>query len=113
MDKKIIILVILAIILMGYNIFFTIKYFSIQRQYDEILDVTKTDDKIKFFNNIFINKVLKSQGEVSYENRLELENAAVNTNDNQIIAQWHNLLESQTEEEAQKGVIDLLVLFAK
>lgn len=116
MDKKIIILinlVIIVIILLASNAFFAIKYFSVQQRLDEVLGSIQTNDKIKFFNNVFIDKVLKAQGPVSYEDRLILENAVVDTNDKKIIDQWHLLLESQTEAEAQKGVVDLLVLFAR
>jgi hypothetical protein len=116
MDKKIIILInllIITIILSVSNIFFAVKYISFQKQLNEVLASIQTNDKIKIFNDVFIDKVLKAQAPVSYEDRLILENAVVDTNDEKIINQWHLLLESQTEAEAQKGVVDLLILFAR
>jgi hypothetical protein len=116
MDKKIIILInllIITIILSVSNIFFAVKYISTQKKLNEVLAFTQTNDRIKFFNNVFIDKVLKARAPVSYEDRLILENAVMDTNDGKIIDQWHLLLESQTEAEAQKGVVDLLILFAR
>jgi hypothetical protein len=113
MDKKLIILTIITVILLTCDVFFAVKYLFVQQRLDEILAFNQINSKIRFFNNIFIDKVLKAQGLVSYEDRLKLENAVMDTNNKDVIDQWHRLLDSQTEAEAQQGVIDLLVLFAR
>ena len=59
-----------------------------------------------------MDKVLKYKGEITYQDRLSLENAVVNTKDNTIIDGWHNFLASTTEADAQQRVLVLLDLFA-
>lgn len=113
MNNKSIILIIAIVILLVCDAIFVAKYFVVQQQLNKISLAVSSSDKIKFFNNIFIEKVLKSKGEVSYDDRVALENAAISTSNKEVVDQWHKLLESQTEKDAQKGVVDLLTLFAK
>lgn len=68
--------------------------------------------KLADFQKLFINKILEKQGEISYEERLDLEVAVTDTKDAEVIAQWHKFLDSKTEAEAQENVKELLKLFA-
>lgn len=102
----------LAAALLSVSLFFGAKYYFEKEKLYELSANINKNNAIKIFNNIFIEKVLKAKGEVSYEDRLELESAAVSAG-KEILDQWHYLLESQTEQEAQERVIGLLLLFSK
>ncbi|MDP2910660.1 MAG: hypothetical protein Q8N58_02655 [bacterium] len=109
-NQKIVLIVILIILLAG-NIFLGFKYFSVQkelRQNQEIAKAQNINDKILDFTKLFIEKVLKAKTEIDFETRLQLENAVRNLNDEIILVQWQEFVESGTEEEAQENVKDLL-----
>jgi hypothetical protein len=110
MTKQKITLIIILILLIG-NIFFSYKYFALQKE----LETTKADiktqqinEKTLDFTKLFIEKVLKAETEVDFETRLKLENAVRNLNDEQIFSQWQKFTESKTEAEAQIEVKNLL-----
>lgn len=112
MNKTSTILVIIIIILLFLNIFFGFKFFTTQKQLNNNLSSDETAKKVAIFNKVFVDKVLRSQGEIVYEDRLKLENAAADTNNAQVIDQWHKFLDSQTEQEAQQRVVELLNIMA-
>lgn len=62
------------------------------------------------FTRLFINDVLKAQGEVNFEKRLELENAVRALEDEEILTQWTDFINSKSEVSAQTEVKDLLGL---
>ena len=70
----------------------------------------QTNAKVISFAKLFIEKVLKAQGEVSFEERLKLENAVRDLNDPEILAQWEKFTGSKTEADAQQEVKNLLSL---
>jgi hypothetical protein len=104
-------LLIIIILVIG-NLYFASQFYSIRDKYEIILGTTRVNSKIIAFDKLFVDKVLKNTGEVSYEDRLKLENAVIETHDNEIIAAWHQFLNSKTEEQAQNGTKTLLTLFA-
>lgn len=103
--------IILALILLAGNFFFGFKYLEFQRTVHNTQTLVKTqqkEQKVLSFTKLFIEKVLKEENEVSFETRLELENAVRNLKDEEILAQWQKFTESKTEEEAQDAVKNLL-----
>lgn len=64
------------------------------------------------FQKLFIEKVLKSDGEVDYDTRRELEQSVGKTNDDAVIKAWNAFLSVKTEEEGQAKVKDLLSVLA-
>ena len=111
LDKIFLILVIM--ILLAGNIFFWLKYSATQQELEktkETLAVQKTNEKILDFTKLFIEKVLKAEEEINFEDRLKLENAIRNLNDEEILAQWNKFLASKDEMEAQREVKNLLEL---
>lgn len=113
MRKSAIISIIIIIGLLASTAYFGFKYFSAQNQLDKIFSVNRINAKIVAFNKLFVDNVLKNERDVSYENRVRLENAAVETQDKEIIDAWHSFLDSKTEAEAQEGTKNLLGLFAE
>ena len=112
-NKKIVIIV-LFVLIVG-NIFFAIKYFKTRTELKVAtvaLSVKETNEKIVSFNELFIEKVLNSTGEIEFETRLSLENAVRELGDEEILNQWKNFTNSKTEKDAQQEVKNLLNLLA-
>lgn len=111
MDKSKIILIIIILILLAGNIFFGVRYFTVRNDLEQTKQLVKTqqiNEKVLNFAILFIDKVLKAQGEVSFEDRLILENSVRDLEDDAILNQWQKFVESETEEEAQREVKNLL-----
>ncbi len=62
---------------------------------------------IMAFQNLFVNKVLKSDGVVDYDTRRELEQSVGKTNDDIVILAWNAFLGAKTEDEGQIKVKEL------
>lgn len=77
------------------------------------LQTQKTNGKVASFLDLFIQKVLKTDKEVSFEDRLQLENAVRDINDQEILAKWEQFTNGQTESQIQDGVKALLEVLAR
>ncbi len=111
MTKQKTIITIIILLLVAGNVFLGVKYWSSQKEVKETQSALETQQinvKVLAFTQLFIEKVLKAETEVDFENRLKLENAARDLNDEEIFAQWQKFVGSQTEAEAQENVKDLL-----
>jgi len=73
----------------------------------------QTNEKILVFTEKFIDKVVKTNKEVTAEERLELENDLREINDSEIIQSWEKFVLSKNEDEAQKNIRDLLLTLLK
>lgn len=103
--------VLFILILLAGNIFLWMRYSALQQELEktkEALAAQKTNEKILDFTKLFIEKVLKTEGEIYFENRLILENAVRSLDDEEILDQWQKFTGSQTEDEAQIEVKNLL-----
>ncbi|MBI1866597.1 MAG: hypothetical protein HY005_00755 [Candidatus Staskawiczbacteria bacterium] len=116
MQKQKIILITIIFILVAGNIFFGVSYFFAQKDIkttEQQLKNQQNNIKIINFTKLFIEKVLKAEKEVSFEDRLKLENAVRDLNDDEVLRQWEKFIESEAEIEAQNAVKDLLALLVK
>lgn len=114
--KLLVFLIVLVLALFGTNAFLFYKYRLAQTNLDAAKQVIATrtvNAKILNFMNMFIDKVLKAQGEVSFNDRLTLENAVRDLNDPQILDDWNAFVNSKTEPDAQGAVKNLLSDLAK
>ena len=78
----------------------------------ETLKTYQYDDKILAFTKMFVGQVLKTDGAVSLENVLKLENAVRDINSKPIYDEWQKFLNSKTQLEAQievKNLLEMLV----
>jgi len=110
MTKQKITLIIILVLFLGC-IFFGFKYFSLQkelRKAQATLETQKTNEKVLEFTKLFIEKVLKAETEVDFKTRLKLETSVRDLEDQEILNQWQKFVNSQTENEAQNNVKDLL-----
>ena len=105
--------IVLVIILVFSNIFFAAKYFTSREQASQsqvLLKNKANNEKILEFTQLFIEKVLKAKGEVDFETRLKLETSVRDLGDPEILAQWDKFIESDSEDQAQEEVKNLLSL---
>ncbi len=112
--KNITISIVITILLLAVSLL-GLKYYFFQKELDlnqKIISTCHLNKKIANFNKLFVSNVLQSKGEVSYEDRLKLENAAIETQDKEIIDGWHDFLDSKTEAQAQENTKRLLNMFA-
>ncbi|MFH1661922.1 MAG: hypothetical protein ABIA02_02405 [Candidatus Falkowbacteria bacterium] len=112
-NKKTIIIIgiVISALFIISNIYFAAGYYSVAKELQATQVKLKTqqlNEKALNFAQLFIVKVLKAEGEVSFEDRLKLENAIRDLADDKILTQWNTFVESQTEEQAQEEVKNLL-----
>ncbi len=107
----VVVLVLLIVSVVG-NIFLGVTWYQQHEQLKIVSAREASNTAIISFQKLFVSKVLTTQGNVSPEDRLKLEQAVVNTNDKDIQSAWQTFLASTTEAEAQQNVLTLLTLFA-
>ena len=107
--KLIVIIVIVIVVLsLAANIFLWISLLIENKKNIEIQQKIHLNDKVLDFANIFIDKVLRSKGEISFEDRLKIENAVRDTQDNEIYNEWQKFIVAKTELEGQERIVNLL-----
>ncbi len=105
-----------VIILAFTSAYLLTQYFSVKTQLGESNKIIKDQQinaKIVAFTQLFIDKVLSGQTEVSFEDRLQLENAVRNINDQEVFDQWQKFVKSEISEESQQNLSKLLKLLVK
>ncbi len=104
------------VLLVAGNILFGVQYFLQAAETKKLqgqLESQKTKEQAVLFLNLFVQKVLKTDKEVSFEDRLKLENAIRDINDPVLLQKWEAFTGGTNEFEIQKGVKDLLEALAK
>lgn len=104
------------ILLLAGNIYFAVKYFSAQKELSQVkssLEAIQSNKKYLDFNKMFIDKILKAEGAVDIETRLELEIAARDLKDVEVLSQWKKFIDSSSEKDSQEAVKNLLGMLAK
>ena len=69
--------------------------------------------KIVSFLNLFIEKVLQTNKDISFEDRLRLENAVRDLQDEEILSLWEIFTQATTADEVQQDCKDLLEALVK
>jgi hypothetical protein len=113
MQKTKLILTIIISVLIAGNICLGILYFlnyQELRQVQQQLKSQQTNEKVLFFAKLFVDKVLLGTGTVSFDSRLELENAVRDINDKEIFSKWQDFTNSQSDQESQTAAGSLLKL---
>lgn len=106
---------ILTIILIATNVFWAIKYSSEMdtlNKAQEQLSAVVYNKKMLAFQKLFVDKVLRSNGEVDFDTRVMLQNSVNDTGDQEVIGAWNTFLKSKTEADGQARVKELLSLMA-
>ena len=99
---------VIIIILLAGNIFLGLQYFTLKKWVETTSQNQVFNDKVLSFTKLFVEKVLKTETEVDFETRLQLENSVRDLGNHEILAQWQKFTESKTEDDAQAEVKNLL-----
>jgi len=113
-DKTRLIANVLMILLVGLNIFFSIQYTQgmkrdSQEQADKAIRAEETF-KVSKFMKLFIDKVLSTNGTISFEDRVKLESDVRALGDEALVKQWETFVASADNETAQKNAVLLMSL---
>lgn len=101
------------LILIAGNLTFGLLWFYAQKELSacqQKIAVQQTNDKTIDFAGLVVEKVLKAQGEVSFDDRLQLENTVRETKDQELLTQWNKFTASKNETDAQNEMKNLLGL---
>ncbi|MBU3896136.1 hypothetical protein KKG36_02395 [Patescibacteria group bacterium] len=108
-NRVIIIVLISVVVILGGQYYSLYKDLQTQKSLNQIYQY---NGKMLNFAKLFIAKVIMAQGDVSFEDRLKLENAVRNINDETVFEQWQRFIEAETESqvgENAKILLELLV----
>lgn len=114
MNKKIIASLVI-IFLAGTSIFLGYRLYKVNKEvvaYEHIVALQETNTKIVNFTKMLIEEVLKANGPINFDTRLQLENSVRDLNDPAILTQWNAFVNSADSNQAQvemKNLLDLLV----
>lgn len=105
---------ILMLVLVGLNIFFSIQYtqnMKIEKENKEKQEMrAETQLKVSRFMKLFIDKVLGTNGTISFEDRVKLESDIRGLGDDALVKQWDAFVSSPDSKEAQKNAVILMSL---
>ncbi len=102
---------ILIVLSLFGNAFLFARYFTLKTELKVVRAEVKAqalNANILEFGMLFLEKVLRAESEVSFEDRLQLENAVRDIGNEEILTKWEQFTESQDEADAQGSVKDLL-----
>ena len=110
------VLIILVLLLVASTLFFAWKYTKSQvaiRSLETQVQSQTENTKILLFAQLFMDKVLAGSKEVSFEDRLALENSVRNLNDKEIFDSWQKFTAAKNADEAQQDFYALFQLLLK
>ncbi|KKP87763.1 MAG: hypothetical protein UR91_C0037G0002 [Candidatus Nomurabacteria bacterium GW2011_GWC2_35_8] len=104
------------IVLAFTTIFFAYLYFSSCvkfRNAEKIIASQQVNEKVLSFSQLFFDKVLQGTKEVSFDDRLRLENAVRALNDKEIFDSWTKFTGAKDQTQIQKNFYSLFQLLLK
>ncbi len=111
MDKKRLIIIIIITLALCGNVYLGMMYTlqrmetaRVQRQFI----VQQTNERALTFTKLFVEKILGETGEITFDDRLRLENAVRELNDKDIFSQWQKFVTSENDADAQHNTALLL-----
>lgn len=116
MNKLTLLLLIVILVLLGAVAFLGINLVDKSNDLKttkQFCKVQQMNANIVGFTNLFITKVLQSDKELSFEDRIAIENAVREIGNQDILDQWQKFLSSKTEAQAQAEVKNLLEVLVK
>ena len=116
MQKSNYLIAIMGLILSAGIIFLTLQLFIYKAELvsaEKTVQGQQTNEKILTFTKLFVDKIFRKDPQVSFEDRLELENAVRVLNNQEIFDQWQKFTNSTGEEDAQTQAVNLFNLLLK
>lgn len=102
----------LMVVLVGMNIFFSIQYTEGIREEGKQAEIEamRIEERLQNsrFMKLFIDTVLGTNGVISFEDRVKLENDVRTLEDEQAINLWEAFVNSEDSEAAQKNAVRLM-----
>ncbi len=107
---------ILLLVLLAGNLYFSAQYiYSLNNDKVAVIDTGAAEViKIKNANflKLFINKVVKANGTVTYEDRVQLENDVRQIHNPALTAQWELFVGNKDAKKAEAAATDLMLMLA-
>lgn len=115
-DKTRLVANILMVVLVCLNIFFSVQYTSnIKKEGIQAeAELAKTEERLQTsrFMKFFIDKVLGTNGTISFEDRVKLESDIRAMGDQNLVKQWEAFVASTDSETAQESAVKLMSALA-
>jgi len=115
-NKKKLIANILMVLLVILNIFFSIQYTQNVKKQDEVLiaEADKIESRLQTaqFMKFFIDKVLSTNGSISFDDRKKLEEDIKTLGDETLVKQWGIFVSSSDSDVAQQSAVKLMSMLA-
>ncbi len=102
--------------LLAATIYFGIRHYQGQeriRYLEDRVEQFSSSEKIVDFLDLFIAKILKGEQDISFEERLEMENHVRDLHDPEILAHWNRFTKAENDVIAQESVKDLLQILTR
>jgi len=112
-EKILIVVVIATTLVSAYSLTRCFLSDAELKEANKIINNQQVNTKVVAFAQLFIDKVLSGSTEVSFEDRLQLENAVRGINDQEIFDQWQKFVKSETNGDSQHNLSELLKLLVK
>jgi hypothetical protein len=107
---------ILLVVLVAMNIFFSLQYTQNIKKEDAKLEqeLALQEKRLQTaqFVKFFIDRVLGTNGTISFEDRVKLEADIRALGDDTLIKQWNEFVASPDSETAQKSAVRLMSMLA-
>lgn len=113
MQKSKFLVLILILLLLSGNVYLGVQSFLYKSELNQLKkDVVahEINEKDLFFAKLLVEKILLGGVEVSFEDRLRLENAVRDINDPEIFSQWQKFTNSKSDAETQQSIGGLFSL---
>jgi hypothetical protein len=111
MNKTKIVWSVVIIVLLFSTVFLALRCVRVQEELKQartVLEIQKVNTKALLFTKMLIEEVLKSETEVNFETRLQLENSVRRLGDENILRQWNIFVNSDDSVVAQREMKNLL-----
>ncbi len=103
-------IIVLALVFLGW------QYISLSQKLqvaEKVVAGQQTNKKVLAFSELFVTNVLQGGSSVSFDQRLQLENAVRDINDPKIYAAWQNFTNAKDQAQIQQNFYVLFSLLLK
>lgn len=112
LDRSRILANVLMVALVGMNIFFSVQYTEGIREEGKQAEIEamRLEERLQNsrFMKLFIDTVLGTNGVISFDDRVKLENDVRTLEDENAIKLWDNFVNSSDSETAQENAVKLM-----